>query len=64
MVALHLYWSKEAVVPGTEGSIEITFMSAGKMGKQHIIITIESNVENTSERISITLNIFPTNKNK
>jgi hypothetical protein len=52
-------WSKDPVLPGKMGQITVSFDSAGKQGLQNKVITILSNAINSTERVSIRLNILP-----
>lgn len=52
-------WNKEAVMPGKSGQITVSFDSAGKMGIQNKVITIQSNATNSTERVSIRINVVP-----
>jgi hypothetical protein len=56
-------WSKTPVMPGKSGQITISFDSAGKMGIQNKVVTVQSNATNSTERVSIRVNVLPpTNK--
>lgn len=55
-------WSKEPVMPGKTGQITVIFDSAGKMGIQNKVITIQSNAVNSTERVSIRVNVIPAAK--
>src|SRR5687768_2375814 len=50
-------WSKEPVMPGKSGQITVSFDSAGKMGIQNKVISIQSNATNSTERVSIRVNV-------
>ena len=52
-------WPREPIAPGAEGSINATFNSAGKMGKQNKVITVVSNSSEGSARVSIISNVLP-----
>lgn len=52
-------WSKEPVMPGKSGQVTVSFDSAGKMGIQNKVITVQSNATNATERVSIRLNVVP-----
>ena len=46
-------WTKEPVQPGKTGSIAAHFNSAGKMGMQNKVLTIESNAAAGSTTVSL-----------
>ena len=50
-------YPKEAITPGSEGKITVTFNSAGKHGKQHKTVTLVTNTVNEKEQLEITANI-------
>jgi hypothetical protein len=52
-------WSKAPVMPGKSSQITVSFDSAGKMGIQNKVITIQSNATNSTERVSIRVNVLP-----
>ncbi len=52
-------WPREAVAPGAQGEIKVTFNSEGKSGIQNKIITVVSNAANPQERIKIMANVLP-----
>lgn len=52
-------WSREPVLPGEKGEVQITFNSAHKMGRQNKGITILSNAVNSPARVTITGNVLP-----
>ena len=52
-------WNKEPVMPGKNGEITVSFDSVGKMGIQNKVITIQSNATNSTERVSIRVNVVP-----
>ncbi len=52
-------WPRDPVVPGDGGKIEVSFNSAGKMGKQNKVITVVSNAVNAQERVKIITNVLP-----
>lgn len=52
-------WSREPVLPGKNGEVQITFNSAHKMGRQNKGITILSNAINSPARVTITGNVLP-----
>lgn len=52
-------WNKEPVMPGNSGEITVSFDSAGKMGIQNKVVTVQSNATNSTERVSIRVNVVP-----
>ena len=46
-------WPKEPVAPGESSEILVRFNSRGKAGLQNKVITVSSNAQNATERISI-----------
>ena len=46
-------WPKEAIEPGQQGSILVTFNSKGKKGHQHKSITITANTTPATTRVYI-----------
>jgi len=52
-------WPREPVAPGQGGKIEVSFNSAGKMGKQNKVVTVVSNAVNAQERVKIVTNVLP-----
>ncbi len=46
-------WSKEPVLPGSEGQIEVFFNSKGKVGQQTKTVTIDTNLD--SQPIVLTI---------
>jgi hypothetical protein len=46
-------WTKEPVAPGKTGSITAKFNSAGKMGMQNKVLTVESNSVSGSTMVSL-----------
>lgn len=52
-------WPREPILPGASSKIEVTFNSAGKIGHQNKVITIQSNATNNPERVKIVTNILP-----
>ena len=52
-------WPRDPVAPGNGGKIEVSFNSAGKMGKQNKVITVVSNATNAQERVKIITNVLP-----
>lgn len=54
-------WSRDPILPGQSGEIQITFNSDNKMGRQNKGITILSNAINSPARVTISCNILPKN---
>lgn len=52
-------WPRDPIAPGGGGKIEVSFNSAGKMGKQNKVITVVSNAVNAQERVKIITNVLP-----
>ncbi|MDX1628928.1 MAG: DUF1573 domain-containing protein [Fulvivirga sp.] len=52
-------WPRDPVAPGQTGKIKVVFNSAGKIGRQHKVITIVSNATNPRNRVIITTNVLP-----
>jgi hypothetical protein len=52
-------WPKEPILPGKKGEISATFNSAGKMGAQNKVITIQSNASNSQAQVTIVSNVLP-----
>ncbi|GAB3840090.1 DUF1573 domain-containing protein [Hymenobacter jeollabukensis] len=46
-------WSKEPIAPGKSGTITAKFNSAGKMGMQNKVLTIESNATGGNAMVSL-----------
>jgi hypothetical protein len=46
-------WTKEPIMPGKTGSISAKFNSAGKMGMQNKVLTIESNSTGGNAMVSL-----------
>ncbi len=57
-------WPRDPVAPGDGGKIEVSFNSAGKMGKQNKVITVVSNAVNAQERVKIITNVLPKKETK
>ena len=57
-------WPRDPVAPGGGGKIEVSFNSAGKMGKQNKVITVVSNAVNAQERVKIITNVLPKKETK
>ena len=52
-------WPRDPVIPGQKSSIKVVFNSAGKMGRQNKVITIQSNAVSPNNQVSITTNVLP-----
>ncbi len=52
-------WPREPIAPNKGGEIEVSFNSAGKMGKQNKVVTVVSNAVNSQERVKIITNVLP-----
>jgi uncharacterized repeat protein (TIGR01451 family) len=50
-------WPKEPILPGKKGEIKVSFNSAGKMGAQNKVITVQSNAPQTT--VTIVANVLP-----
>ncbi len=50
-------WPKEPIAPGKSGTIKAVFNSAGKMGQQNKVITVQSNAVNAPNQVTIITNI-------
>ena len=50
-------WPKEPIAPGKSGTIKAVFNSAGKMGQQNKVITVQSNAVNAPTQVTIVTNI-------
>ena len=50
-------WPKEPIAPGKSGTIKAVFNSAGKMGQQNKVITVQSNAVNAPTQVTIMTNI-------
>jgi len=46
-------WSREAIAPGANGEIQVTFNSRGKRGKQHKSVTLRANTDPANTRLYI-----------
>ncbi|MGB3852546.1 MAG: DUF1573 domain-containing protein [Tunicatimonas sp.] len=57
-------WPRDPVAPGDGGKIEVSFNSAGKMGKQNKVITVVSNAVNAQERVKIITNVLQKKETK
>ena len=47
-------WSKDPIAPGESGSIDVTFNSSGRSGKQNKAITLTANTNPNRKVINIT----------
>lgn len=52
-------WPKEPIAPGAKAEVEVSFNSAGKMGKQNSVVRIYSNATEPIEKISLLSNVVP-----
>ncbi|MCS7005173.1 MAG: DUF1573 domain-containing protein [Cytophagales bacterium] len=52
-------WTREPVLPGKTGEINIQFNSSGKSGIQNKVITVFSNAVNPQARLRIQANVLP-----
>lgn len=52
-------WPRDPVVPGQKSSIKVVFNSAGKMGRQNKVITVQSNAVSANNQVTITTNVLP-----
>ena len=50
-------WPKEPIAPGKSGTIKAVFNSAGKMGQQNKVITVQSNATNAPTQVTIISNV-------
>lgn len=55
-------YTKEAIKPGENGTIKVTFNSAGKQGQTLKTVTISCNTANEDEKLTIKTNIQVPNK--
>jgi hypothetical protein len=51
-------WPKEPIAPGKTGSVKAVFNSAGKMGQQNKVITIQSNSVEGPAQVTIVSNVL------
>jgi hypothetical protein len=51
-------WSKDPIAPGESGSIDITFNSSGRSGKQNKAITLTANTNPNRKVINITSEVI------
>jgi len=52
-------WPKEPIAPGKTAQVQVSFNSAGKMGKQNSVVRIYSNASEPIEKISLISNVLP-----
>ncbi|MDN3202522.1 DUF1573 domain-containing protein [Algoriphagus sediminis] len=52
-------WPKEPIAPGETAQVQVSFNSAGKMGKQNSVVRIYSNASEPIEKISLISNVLP-----
>ncbi|MHA7129167.1 DUF1573 domain-containing protein [Algoriphagus namhaensis] len=52
-------WPKDPIAPGAKAEIEVSFNSAGKMGKQNSVVRIYSNASEPIEKVSLISNVLP-----
>ena len=52
-------WPKDPIAPGAKAKIEVSFNSAGKMGKQNSVVRIYSNASEPIEKESLISNVLP-----
>lgn len=55
-------WPKEPIAPGAKAEIQVSFNSAGKMGKQNSVVRIYSNASEPIEKVSLISNVLPKTK--
>ncbi len=55
-------WPKDPIAPGKTAEIEVSFNSAGKMGKQNSVVRIYSNASEPIEKVSLISNVLPKTK--
>lgn len=55
-------WPKDPIAPGAKAEIQVSFNSAGKMGKQNSVVRIYSNASEPIEKVSLISNILPKTK--
>ena len=55
-------WPKDPIAPGAKAKIEVSFNSAGKMGKQNSVVRIYSNASEPIEKVSLISNVLPKTK--
>ena len=54
-------YSKEPIIPGKEGKIEIIFNSEGKRGLQYKTVTLKLNTERKKKTLTIKANVLENN---
>ncbi|MEQ9443134.1 MAG: DUF1573 domain-containing protein [Cyclobacteriaceae bacterium] len=52
-------WPREPIPPGETSKIDVSFNSAGKMGRQNKVVTVVSNALNAQERVKLIANVLP-----
>lgn len=52
-------WPEKPVAPGAQGQIKVVFDSAGKIGRQNKIITVQSNALGQYHRVKIAAMVLP-----
>ncbi|MEM9671315.1 MAG: DUF1573 domain-containing protein [Cyclobacteriaceae bacterium] len=52
-------WPREPIAPGETASIDVSFNSTGKKGRQNKVITVVSNAVNAQERVKLITNVLP-----
>jgi len=52
-------WPKEPIAPGKTAEIQVSFNSAGKMGKQNSVVRVYSNASEPIEKVSLISNVLP-----
>ncbi|HAA17908.1 MAG TPA: DUF1573 domain-containing protein, partial [Cytophagales bacterium] len=52
-------WPKEAIPPGKDGEIKVTFNSTGKMGMQSKPVTVLSNSSQGQVQVKLMGNVLP-----
>ncbi len=55
-------WPKDPIAPGKTAEIQVSFNSAGKMGKQNSVVRIYSNASEPIEKVSLISNVLPKTK--
>jgi hypothetical protein len=55
-------WPNEPIAPGASAEIQVSFNSAGKMGKQNSVVRIYSNASEPIEKVSLISNVLPKTK--
>jgi hypothetical protein len=54
-------WPKDPIAPGQTADIQVSFNSAGKVGKQNSIVRIYSNASEPIEKVSLISNVIVKN---